>query len=341
MAVTAKMVKELREMTGAGMMDCKKALNETDGDMDAAIEFLRKNGEAKAVKKAGRIAAEGIVMADVKEDKTAAIVEVNSETDFVAKNAEFQGFVKAVVNQAIASESTDMEGFMAEAWNEDASKTVQDALNEKISVIGEKLSIRRFEKIVTDGCVVDYIHGGGRIGVLVEADTDVVNDEIKACLKNVAMQVAAMSPKYTSRDEVDASFLEHEKEILLAQAKQENPNKPDNIIEKMIIGRLNKEMKEICLLDQVYVQVVAAQCLDNTYLCLIGFLCSGDIFTVEDCFQMVVGRIEQQSRHIFGNPGYIVIVETAGNPGDFHLTVLIAFHQGTAAKCIDEIVSVL
>ena len=148
-----------------------------------------------------------------------------------------------------------MEGFMAEAWNEDASKTVQDALNEKISVIGEKLSIRRFEKVAADnGCVVSYIHGGGRIGVLVEADTDVVNDEIKACLKNVAMQVAAMSPKYTSRDEVDASFLEHEKEILLAQAKQENPNKPDNIIEKMIIGRLNKEMKEICLLDQVYVQ---------------------------------------------------------------------------------------
>ena len=256
MAVTAKMVKELREMTGAGMMDCKKALNETDGDMDAAIEFLRKNGEAKAVKKAGRIAAEGIVMADVKEDKTAAIVEVNSETDFVAKNAEFQGFVKAVVNQAIASESTDMEGFMAEAWNEDASKTVQDALNEKISVIGEKLSIRRFEKIVTDGCVVDYIHGGGRIGVLVEADTDVVNDEVKACLKNVAMQVAAMSPKYVSRDEVSQEFLDKEKEILLAQAKNDpkNANKPDNIIEKMLIGRLNKEMKEICLLDQVYVQ---------------------------------------------------------------------------------------
>lgn len=256
MAVTAKMVKELREMTGAGMMDCKKALNETDGDMDAAIEFLRKNGEAKAVKKAGRIAAEGIVMADVKDDKTAAIVEVNSETDFVAKNAEFQGFVKAVVNQAIASESTDMEGFMAEAWNEDASKTVQDALNEKISVIGEKLSIRRFEKIVTDGCVVDYIHGGGRIGVLVEADTDVVNDEIKTCLKNVAMQVAAMSPKYVSRDEVSQEFLDKEKEILLAQAKNDpkNANKPDNIIEKMLIGRLNKEMKEICLLDQVYVQ---------------------------------------------------------------------------------------
>ena len=254
-AVTAKMVKDLREMTGAGMMDCKKALSATDGDMDKAVEFLREKGLAGAEKKAGRIAAEGIVdTAMAADEKKAVIVEVNSETDFVAKNADFQAFVKAVVNQALTTKATDMEGFMAEAWNEDASKTVQDALNEKISVIGEKLSIRRFEKIVTDGCVVDYIHGGGRIGVLVEADTDVVNDEIKACLKNVAMQVAAMSPKYTSRDEVDASFLEHEKEILLAQAKQENPNKPDNIIEKMIIGRLNKEMKEICLLDQVYVQ---------------------------------------------------------------------------------------
>ena len=254
MAVTASMVKELREMTGAGMMDCKKALNETNGNMDEAIEYLRKNGEAKAVKKAGRIATEGIVMAEVKDDKTAAIVEVNSETDFVAKNADFQAFVKAVVDQAIASESKDMDAFMAEAWNEDASKTVKDVLTEKISVIGENLSIRRFEKIVSDGCVVAYIHGGGRIGVLVEAETDVVNDEIKTCLKNVAMQVAAMSPKYVSREEVSQEYIDHEKEILLAQAKLENPNKPENIIEKMIIGRLNKEMKEICLLDQVYVQ---------------------------------------------------------------------------------------
>ncbi len=258
MAVTAKMVKELREMTGAGMMDCKKALNETDGDMDAAVEFLRKNGEAKAVKKAGRIAAEGIVMAEVRDDKTAAVVEVNSETDFVAKNAEFQAFVKNVVAQAIATEAKDMDAFLAEAWVEDASKTVQDALNEKISIIGEKLSIRRFEKVSTEGCVVSYIHGGGRIGVLVEADTDVVNDEIRTCLKNVAMQVAAMSPKYVSREDVDQEYLEHEKEILLAQAKNENAQsakpKPDNIIEKMITGRLNKELKEICLLDQVYVQ---------------------------------------------------------------------------------------
>ena len=250
------MVKELRELTGAGMMDCKKALNETNGNMEEAIEFLRKNGEAKAVKKAGRIAAEGIVMAEVRDDKTAAIVEVNSETDFVAKNAEFQGFVKAVVNQVIGSDSKDMDSFMAEAWNEDASKTVKDALTEKIAVIGENLNIRRFEKLESDGCIVAYIHGGGRIGVLVEADTDVVNDEVKACLKNVAMQVAAMSPKYVSRDEVSQEFLDKEKEILLAQAKNDpkNANKPDNIIEKMLIGRLNKEMKEICLLDQVYVQ---------------------------------------------------------------------------------------
>ena len=254
MAITASMVKELREMTGAGMMDCKKALNETNGDLDAAVEYLRKNGQAKAEKKAGRIAAEGIVKTVVKDDKVAAIVEVNSETDFVAKNADFQAYVAEVAEQAVASDAADMDAFMAEAWAADTSKTVKDALVEKIAVIGENLNIRRFEKVVAEGCVVSYIHGGGRIGVLIEADTDVINEDIKACLKNVAMQVAAMSPKYVSREEVDPSFLEHEKEILLAQAKMENPEKPDNIIEKMIIGRLNKEMKEICLLDQVYVQ---------------------------------------------------------------------------------------
>ena len=255
MAITAGMVKELREMTGAGMMDCKKALTETNGDMDAAVEFLRKNGQAKAEKKAGRIAAEGIVKTVVKDDKVAAIVEVNSETDFVAKNEEFQGFVENVVNQVVESDATDLDAFMAEAWTADTSKTVKDALVEKIAVIGENLNIRRFEKVSAEnGCVVSYIHGGGRIGVLVVADTDVVNDNIKAALKNVAMQVAAMSPKYVSRDEVSQEYMDHEKEILLAQAKKENPEKPENIIEKMIIGRLNKEMKEICLLDQVYVQ---------------------------------------------------------------------------------------
>ena len=264
----AIMVKELREMTGAGMMDCKKALNESNGDMDAAIEYLRKNGEAKAVKKAGRIAAEGIVMADVKDDKTAAIVEVNSETDFVAKNAEFQGFVKAVVNQALSTKATNMEEFMAEAWNEDASKTVNDALTEKISVIGEKLSIRRFEKIVTDGCVVDSIHGGGRIGVLVEADTAVVNDAVKEALRNVAMQVAALNAKYVSQADVDADFIAHEKEILLAQIM--NDQKPEKVIQGMISGRINKEMKEICLLDQVYVKAADGKQSVAKYLDEVG-----------------------------------------------------------------------
>ena len=257
MAITASMVKELREMTGDGMMDCKKALSETNGDMDAAIEFLRKNGEAKAVKKAGRIAAEGIVMADVQGDNTAAIVEVNSETDFVAKNADFQAFVKAVVNQALATENTEMEAFMAEAWNEDTSKTVNDALTEKIAIIGEKLSIRRFEKVSIDnGAVVSYIHGGGRIGVLVVAETAVVNDAVKEALKNVAMQVAALNAKFVSQAEVDAEYLAHEKEILLAQIMNDpkESQKPEKVIQGMINGRINKEMKEICLLDQVYVK---------------------------------------------------------------------------------------
>ena len=258
MAITASMVKELREMTGAGMMDCKKALNETNGDMDAAVEFLRKNGQAKAEKKAGRIAAEGLVMAVVKDDKSAAIVEVNSETDFVAKNEQFQEYVAAVANQALNTTAADMDAFMAEPWAADTSVSVKEALVAKIAVIGENLNIRRFEKLSTDGCVVSYIHGGGRIGILLAADADVVNDEIKACLKNVAMQVAAMSPKYVSRDEIPQEYLEHEKEIQMSVALKENAEsnkpKPDNIIEKMVIGRLNKEMKEICLLDQAYVQ---------------------------------------------------------------------------------------
>ncbi len=255
MAITASMVKELREMTGAGMMDCKKALSETNGDMDAAVEFLRKNGQAKAEKKAGRIAAEGIVKTVIVDDKKAAIVEVNSETDFVAKNAEFQSYVADVAAQALDSEAADMDTFLAETWKADTSKTVKEALTDKIAVIGEKLSIRRFEKIITDGVVVSYIHGGGRIGVLVEADAP-DTPEVKEALMNVAMQVAALSPKYVSQAEVSEEYKEHEKEILLAQAKNDpkNASKPDNIIEKMIIGRLNKELKEVCLLDQAYVK---------------------------------------------------------------------------------------
>ncbi len=256
MAITASMVKELREMTGAGMMDCKKALTQTEGDMDAAVEFLRKNGQAKAEKKAGRIAAEGVVCALVKEDKVASIVEVNSETDFVAKNADFRAYVEKVAEQAANTSAADMDAFMAEAWIEDETKTVKDALVEKIAVIGENLNIRRFEKIETEGCVVDYIHGGGRIGVLVEADTEVVNDEVRECLKNVAMQVAALNAKYVSQADVDQDYLAHEKEILLAQIMNDpkESQKPEKVINGMVMGRINKQMKEICLMDQVYVR---------------------------------------------------------------------------------------
>ena len=257
MAITAAMVKELRELTGAGMMDCKKALGETDGNMDEAVEYLRKNGQAKAEKKAGRIAAEGLCTVVVKDDKTAAVVEVNSETDFVAKNETFQQFVKAVANQAVESDAADMDAFMEEKWNEDTSKTVKDALVEKVAVIGENLKIRRFEKVVAaNGCVVSYVHGGGRIGVIVEAETAVVNDTVKEALTNLAMQIAALNPKYVTRDEISPEYIAHEKEILLAQIMNDpkESQKPEKVINGMIEGRVSKELKEICLVDQVYVK---------------------------------------------------------------------------------------
>ena len=256
MAITAAQVKELREMTGAGMMDCKKALTKTEGDMDAAVEFLRENGLAKAAKKAGRIAAEGLVAVALSDDaKEAAIVEVNSETDFVAKNDTFKAYVAEVADQALTTAAADIEGFLAEDSKAEAGKTVKEALDGKIAVIGENLNIRRFAKVsAADGFVASYIHAGGKIGVLVEVATDVVNDEIKEMAKNVAMQVAAISPKYTSRDEVSKDYIEHETEILKVQAMNENPDKPENIIEKMITGRLAKEFKEVCLLEQEYVK---------------------------------------------------------------------------------------
>lgn len=256
MEITAAMVKQLREMTGAGVMNCKRALVETDGDFDKAIEVLREKGEATAVKKAGRIAAEGTVLAVVKEDKEAVIVEVNSETDFVAKNEKFRTFVADVSEQIFASSADTVEALSEEAWVKDSSKTVKEELVSQIAVIGENLSIRRFKKINTDGIIVAYVHGGGRIGVLVEADTDVVNDEVKEALKNIAMQVAALNPKYTRRDEVSEEFIAHEKEILLAQIKNDPKEaaKPEKVIEGIINGRINKEMKEICLLNQVYVK---------------------------------------------------------------------------------------
>lgn len=257
MAITASMVKELRESTGAGMMECKKALNETNGNMEEAVEYLRKHGMAKAEKKANRIAAEGLCRVASASDKVAAVVEVNSETDFVAKNATFQKYVDAVAVQAVNSSAADMDAFMAEAWNEDASMTVSDKLVSEIAVIGEKLSIRRFKKLeAAHGCVVSYVHGGGRIAVLVEADTDVVNDEVKEALNNVCMQIAAMNPKFLSDADVDQDYLAHETEIIKDQINNDpkEASKPDKVKEGMVKGRINKQLKEVCLLDQVYVK---------------------------------------------------------------------------------------
>ena len=255
MAITASMVKELREMTGAGMMDCKKALSATEGDMDKAVEFLRENGLAKAEKKAGRIAAEGIVATNISADgKVAAIVEVNSETDFVAKNDTFQTFVADVAAQVAANDYADVDALLADAWAKDTTKTVKEQLASMVATIGENMNIRRFQKVTTDGLVQSYIHAGGKIGVLVEADTDSDSEAVKECLKNVAMQVAALNPKYISRDSVDQEYLAHETEIITVQAKNEKPDANDKIIEGMVKGRINKQLKEICLLDQAYVK---------------------------------------------------------------------------------------
>ena len=255
MAVTAAMVKELREMTGAGMMDCKKALTATEGDMDAAVEFLRKNGQAKAEKKAGRIAAEGLCRVAVKDEGTAAVVEVNSETDFVAKNEKFQNFVAAVAEQAVNSDNTELEAFLDEAWHEEPSKTVKEVLVEQIAVIGENLKIRRFQK-VTAPLVVSYTHGGGRIGVLVEVncETDFVakTDAFKELVKDIAMHIAATNPSYLKREEVPTAELEHEQAVLAEQAR--NEGKPEKIIEKMVAGRIEKYYKEVCLMEQPFVK---------------------------------------------------------------------------------------
>ena len=296
MAITAAQVKQLREVTGSGMMDCKKALTETNGDMDAAIEYLRKKGQAKAEKKASRIAAEGICFIAQDNDNKAAVVEVNSETDFVAQNEKFRTYVAQVANQALNSEAADLDAFMAEAWAEDESKTVKDALVDMIAVISEKLSIRRFQRIEeNEGCVVSYLHGQGRIGVIVDAKTDVVNDDVKTALKNVAMQITSMNPKYISAADIDEAYKEHEKEILLAQAIQENEQlpenkrKPQNIIEKMLIGRLNKQFKEICLLDQVYVRAEDGKQTVGQYLDQVG-KANGTKIVIKDFVRFETGE---------------------------------------------------
>lgn len=321
MAITAGMVKELREISGAGMMDCKKALTECDGNMEEAIEFLRKSGAMKAEKKASRIAAEGICRTAV-EDGKAAVVEVNSETDFVAKNEVFQTFVENVAKQALASSAADVEGLLAENWIEDGSKTVKDALVEKVATIGENLNIRRFEKVQAP-VVVDYIHGGGRIGVILGAEG--VGSEATEALKNIAMQIAAMNPQYISRDDISEAELDKLREITIDSALNDAPSLPKPILQKLIDravcdklwgepdieayekeknnkflfnflsdeakaklaalamegrgayiadkifsglvdGRISKQLKEICLMDQVYVKAEDGKQTVGAYL---------------------------------------------------------------------------
>lgn len=253
MAVTAALVKELRELTGAGMVDCKKVLVESDGNIEKAIELLREKGLAAAAKKAGRVASEGLSYAQI-DNNIGVVVEVNSETDFVAKNQEFITYVEQVASQVAGSNAKNIEELLAEQWNADTSLTVEEALSQKISIIGEKLTIRRFEKFIKNenGVLVSYIHAGGKVAVLLELTSSVTNDILLEAGRNICMQIAAMSPNFVTRDEVPSDFIQKEKEILTQQALAEG--KPANIVEKMIVGRLNKSLREMCLVDQEYVK---------------------------------------------------------------------------------------
>ena len=251
MAVTASMVKELREMTGAGMMDCKNALVECDGDMDKAVDFLREKGLAKAAKKAGRIAAEGLVkLAFGADNKTAALVEVNSETDFVAKNEEFIDFVDGLAKLALTAESDNIEAFKAMAFE---GSTVQEVLTAKIAKIGENMSVRRIHKMATPGVVyTGYVHNKGQIGVIVGIKTDATQEEINVCAKDVAMQVASMSPKFVDESQVDPEWLAKETEIAKQQLLEEG--KPEAMLERIIPGKIKAIKKEECLVDQKFVK---------------------------------------------------------------------------------------
>lgn len=251
MAVTAALVKELRERTGAGMMDCKKALVETDGNIDKAIEVLREKGLSKAAKKSGRIAAEGLVRIAYNDDNSeSAIVEINSETDFVAKNDEFITFVEDIANMALLHGEKDMDEFMSVDFN---GKPISGVLTDKIAKIGENMNIRRYKKLATDGVVyTGYTHGGGRIGVIVGIKTDASADEISRVGKDVAMQIASMDPKFISDKDVDPEYLENEKRILTQEVL--NEGKKPEIVDKIVAGKIKKELKEVCLLDQPFVK---------------------------------------------------------------------------------------
>jgi len=256
--ITAAMVKELRETSGAGMMECKKALVEAGGDMQEAQKVLREKGLSAAAKKAGRLASEGMSHVYLNDKKdVAVIVEVNSETDFVAKNAEFQAFVEKVAVQAAATSGNDIDKFMDEKWSEDNSITVKDALSQMVARIGENLTIRRFEKLEKGAGSVfaSYIHAGGKVAVVAEIESSAGEAALEAG-RNICMQIASMNPQFVTRDEVSEEFIQSEKEILIQQAKndEKNADKPENIIEKMIEGRLGKHLRALCLNDQEYVK---------------------------------------------------------------------------------------
>ena len=254
-AITAKLVNELRGRTGAGMMDSKKALVATDGDMDKAIDFLREKGLASAAKKQSRIAAEGVVGSFVcTECMTGALVEVNCETDFVAKTPRFQNLVNDIAKQIVKCDPADVEALLAQKYFDDETQTINDMVTAATAEIGEKISVRRFVRYSSKGVVDSYIHMGGKVGVLVEADGE-LGENTAEVIHDCALQIAAASPvapEYVRRDEVRADHLEHEKEILIAQAR--NEGKPEKIIEKMVEGRINKFYQEVCLLEQAFVK---------------------------------------------------------------------------------------
>ena len=251
MAFTAKDVKALREKTGCGMMDCKKALTEADGDMDKAVDYLREQGLAKQAKKSGRIAAEGVAFAKTNADNTLGVViEVNAETDFVAKNADFQAFVETCANTVMEQNPADVDALLA-CTATGSTETVDALLKEKVLTIGENIKIRRFARF--EGTVTSYIHAGGRIGVIVKFDTDVADkDGFQTYAKDIAMQIAAINPGYLNEQSVPAEVLEHEKSIMKAEVV--NSGKPEAIAEKIVMGKIGKFYKENCLVDQVFVK---------------------------------------------------------------------------------------
>ncbi|QTL98426.1 elongation factor Ts [Iocasia frigidifontis] len=252
MMASMKDIKELRERTGAGVLDCKKALEENNDDVEAAVEYLREKGIAAAAKKAGRIAAEGLVDVVIDDDKkNGLIVEVNSETDFVAKNDNFKDLVADISQHIMQSEASDIDELLNESWYKDGSKDINTVMKEAIANIGENLNLRRFEKYTTDGFLQGYIHMGGKIGVLVDIDAD-LNEENQELAKNVAMHIAASSPDYIERDQVSDDVLNKEKEIYKEQML--NEGKPEQIIDKIVAGKIDKFYSQVCLLEQEYIR---------------------------------------------------------------------------------------